>query len=107
MTHARFVRYQSEEWSALYIDGKLDTVGDSYHSDERIAQLLGVEEHGDDDAFMRGGNSYADVAQTLDELDSYVNSRTQLLAQAEALRAQATALEAQASSFREKAGSRA
>ena len=97
-----YVRYQGEEWAALYIDGKLDTVGDSYLSDERIAQILGVEEHSDD-AFLRGGNSRSDVAQTLDELHAYVNEREDKLARAAELRAQAAALEAEAATLRESA----
>lgn len=39
-----FVRFSgSEDWSALYVDGRLDKVGDHYLVDERIADFLNVE----------------------------------------------------------------
>ena len=84
----KFVRYTAEEWSALYIDGTLDVVGDSYLVDERIAELLGVEDQSSD-AFLRGGNTREDVAQTLDELNAWVaaeevNEANTELAEAEA-----------------------
>ncbi len=99
MPQSRYVRYHAEEWSALYVDGKLDTVGDTYLSDERISQLLGVEEHEDDDSFLRGGNSRSDVAKTLEELETYAQTRNNKLQQAAALRAEAAKLEAQAASL--------
>lgn len=100
--HPKYVRYNGEEWSALYIDGKLDTVGDSYHSDERLAEILGVQEY-DDDAFLRGGDGRSDVAQTLDELHTWQAQRDTKLAQAEELRARAAELEAEAKALRETA----
>lgn len=100
---AKYVRYNDEEWSALYIDGKLDTVGDAYHSDERIAALLGVEER-DDSAFMQGGKNYSDVANTLDEVEAYAAKRDSKLSEAAALRARAAELEAEAASLVERAG---
>jgi hypothetical protein len=92
---AKYVRYNEEEWSALYIDGKLSVVGDSYLSDEKIAELLGVEER-DDDAFMQGGKNYSDVANTLAEVEAYAASRDAKLREAAALRARAEELEAEA-----------
>ena len=69
------VVYQGDnEWSALYVDNKLDTVGDHYYIDERIRELFGVETVCSDD-FMRGGNEEADVAQNLGELNEYTNQR--------------------------------
>jgi hypothetical protein len=48
----KYVRYQGgNEWSALYIDGKLDKYGDHYIVDERIEELLGVEVR-NSDAFV-------------------------------------------------------
>lgn len=88
----KLVRYSgSEDWSALYIDGQLDTVADHYLVDERISELLGVETVSSDD-FMRGGNYREDVAKTLDEIEDYTNSEiekenkvTELLAKKSAL----------------------
>jgi hypothetical protein len=101
--HPKYVLYTGDEWSALYIDGKLDTIGDSYHSHDRIAELLGVVEHSDD-AFLRGGNTREGAAHTLDELDAYVAERTALRSQAAELRRQAADLEARAAQLRERAG---
>lgn len=68
----KIVRYSgSEDWSALYIDGKLDTVADHYLVDERISQLLGVKTVSSDN-FMRGGTQRKDVAETIDEIGEYV-----------------------------------
>jgi hypothetical protein len=87
----------SNEWSALYVDGKLDIVGDHYLIDDRIMVLTGVEEIPSED-FMRGGNSRQDVAPTLDALATYQieNGAKEQEAQAQALRDQAAALIAQA-----------
>ncbi len=57
----------STEWSALYADGKLHTVGDHYLIDDALRELLGVKTIQSDD-FMRGGNHYKNVAQTLTEI---------------------------------------
>ena len=46
------VRYQTGEWSGLYIDGYLDTYGDHYLVDERMGELLQVE--------YRDSNSWLD-----------------------------------------------
>lgn len=95
---AKLVRYHGEEWSALYIDGKLDLVGDTYLTDERIAELLGVEEHYSD-AFLRGGNQREDVAKNLDELKAYEDERNQKLQRAAEMRAEAKRLEAEANAL--------
>ena len=41
---SNFVRYNDDEWSALYQDGKLVVIGDSYLSDYYLANYLKVEE---------------------------------------------------------------
>ena len=88
----KFVRYSSsEDWSALYIDGKLYYVGDHYRVDERISELLGVETISSD-AFMKGGNQRKDVANTLDELHNYELKIENNKEQADILRARGTAL---------------
>lgn len=79
------------EWSALYVDGRLDCVGDHYVVDERISELLGVvTEYAD--AFMQGGNTYDDVAPTLEEAYAYMQKQIRRSDEAETLRTQAEEL---------------
>lgn len=93
---AKYVIYQGDnEWSALYVDGTLDRVGDHYLVDERLRELLGVETVQSDD-FMRGGDSREHVAPTLHDLYLWSENRDALHREAQALREQAAALEAQA-----------
>ncbi len=88
---SRYVRYtSSSEWSALYVDGKLDRIGDHYLIEERIAELLGVEMREDAECndFLRGGDGVARTggpspAQTLAEAEAYGEERAQALAEAE------------------------
>lgn len=90
------IRYTSSgEWSALYVDGKLDRVSDHYLIDERIAQLAGVEERQSDD-FLRGGDQRPDVADTVEQAEEYATEREARNAEAAKLRQQATELLAQA-----------
>ena len=71
----KLVRYTgSDEWSALYIDGKLDKVGDHYLIDERIQELVGVEVFDSND-FLLGGDSLSDVAETLEEIQKYTDEQ--------------------------------
>lgn len=79
-----------EEWSALYINGKLDRVGDRYLTDERIAELVGVEYIDAD--FLGGGNTRNDAFETLDGLHYYNNEIAEAHRKAETLRAQAAEL---------------
>jgi hypothetical protein len=86
---AEFVVYEGGgEWSALYIDGKLDRVGDHYLIDERIRQLIGVKTVQSDD-FLRGGTQRSHVAPTLEELAQYTKAREHRLTKAAQLRAEA------------------
>lgn len=68
------VIYEAEEWSALYVRGRLDRVGDSYLADERVRELLGIT-HIQDDAFLRGQDQRSGVAQTLEELRQFQVTR--------------------------------
>jgi len=93
---SKFVIYQgSGEWSALYVDGKLDRVGDHYLADERLRELVGAETVQSDD-FMRGGDYRDDAAPTLDDLNAYAIDRAEKAEHAEQLREQAAELLAQA-----------
>ena len=89
----------SGEWSALYVDGKLAQVGDTYVCEESLHTLLGITEVEGSD-FMRGQNGRSGVAQTPQEVTAYSEERearehdaAQLRAQAQELLARASALE--------------
>lgn len=89
------------EWEALYVDGKLDKVGDAYLIDERVRQLAGVEEiHGD---FLMGGNFREDCAQTLEEWNQWKQAREEEFAERrlKSIEAEAAKLEAEAAALRE------
>lgn len=86
----------SGEWSALYVNGALERVGDHYTIDERVYEMLDVHVEQSDD-FMQGGDYREDVAKTLDELEHYTAVREGLQARASELREQAAALQRQAS----------
>jgi len=90
-----------EEWSALYVDGKLEQVGDHYLIDERITTLLQIREvHSDD--FMRGGFHRKDVASTLEEIGIYAEERIATEMKADELRAKANTLRAEAAAIEAK-----
>ena len=87
MSIPKIVRYSvGEEWSALYVDGTLDRIGDRYLADERIAELAGVTE-GESDV-MYAINSRAEAPKTLDELAEREAQRQQLTDRAAELRAE-------------------
>lgn len=81
----------SQQWSALYVDGKLVRVGDHYGVDEEAMERAGIKCESTDD-FMRGGRTRADVASTLSEVEEYRSRRTLAVSQAAKLRAQAADL---------------
>lgn len=85
------IHYNGDDWAALYVDGELAVVGDSYLAEERAFELLGVTIV-QDDAFMRGQTRAAGVAPTLDEVQAYRTAREQ----ARELRAEAARLLAEA-----------
>lgn len=86
------IRYQgSDDWSALYIDGKLDRVGDHYLVDERISEIAGVMNVYSDD-FLRGGDSRDDVAETTEQINEYGALRAERENRASELRVQAQRL---------------
>lgn len=88
--------HEAEEWSALYLDGKLVLVGDSYHADEWIRGHFGIKTV-QDDAFMRGQTSRAGVATTLGEVAAYAQDRQDRLTRAAELQAEAARLTEEAS----------
>lgn len=84
------------EWSALYVDGKLDCYGDSYLQDERIHALFGVKIVNDSPWLLGGDGRNRPPAQTTAEIDAYEADRNAMLDQAIALRNQAAELRRQA-----------
>ena len=78
------VRYVGAvDWSALYVDGALDIVGDHYLIDERISQLFKVDERHSND-FLRGGNNAADVPHSLEEVEVWTAEQEKASTQTEA-----------------------
>lgn len=94
--------HEAEEWAALYVDGRLDRVGDAYLTDERIREIVGVRTV-QDDAFMRGQIRADGVAQTVAEVEEYSRQRQRRRERAAALRAEAARLEAEAAALRDGA----
>jgi hypothetical protein len=87
--------HYEDEWAALYVDGKLDRVGDARNTEERAFELLGVTIV-QDDAFMRGQTSRDGVARTLADVDAYADTRDAALREAARKIEQAKALLAEA-----------
>jgi hypothetical protein len=87
--------HRAEKCAALYVDGKLDRVGDVHLANERALELLGVYLV-PDDAFMRGQAQLDRVAETLEEVQEYADYRARCLAEAEELERQAAELSARA-----------
>ena len=88
------VRYEgSGEWSALYVDGRLDVYGDHYLIEERISELCGVETI-QSDSFMMGNEHIP--ATSLGEVDAYESLAANAEAEAERLEAEAERLRQQA-----------
>lgn len=87
--------HYADEWAALYVDGKLDRVGDAYLAEERAFSLVGVKQV-QDDAFMRGQSDREGVAQKLEEVAAYRKTRDHREEQAKKLRDEAQQLIARA-----------
>lgn len=65
------IRYTGpNDWSALYVDGQLETVGDHYLVEERIAELCGIELR-EGDTFLLGQHEKNKAAQTIEEIQDY------------------------------------
>lgn len=88
----KFVRYNMDEWSVLYQDGKMVVCGDSYLSDEHLSIFLQVEERYNKDCFLGGEATYSNVAKTLDEVDEYSTQKEASKHRAQELREKAKEL---------------
>lgn len=97
------VCYEAGEWTAVYLDGALQRVGDTYLAHEWLVEHFGVLWM-QDDAFLRGGDGRSDVAKTLEELDEYAAARERRRAEAANLRAEADRLLAQANELDARGG---
>lgn len=82
--------HEGDEWSALYVDGKLVVVGDHYLSVDRVYEMFGVKTV-QDAGFLRGQSQRSGVAQTLEEIAEY--HAEQRRCEAALLRAEAARLE--------------
>jgi hypothetical protein len=97
------IHYTGEEWAALYVDGQLERVGDTYLAEERAFELAGVKTvH--DDAFMRGQSQASGVAKTLGEVEAYRVTREERKAEAQRLRDEAAKLLDQAGQLERRRG---
>jgi hypothetical protein len=91
----KYVRFEiGDGWSALYVDGRLDKIGDSHNVTERIEELLGVDCQ--ESEVMDAVQQRQDAPKTLADLRVLEAARRTALAEAETLRQQAADLIAQA-----------
>lgn len=99
MSDGDSIEFHNEgEWTAVYLNGNLVRVGDSYLADEWLQTRYGVVTV-DDDAFMQGQSQASGVAKTLDEVRAYATARQERLDRAAELRAEAKRLEDEANSL--------
>ncbi len=84
---------------ALYVDGALKKIGPQQEVLDTAIMLLGIKQVFDDD-FMRGQDTYAGVAKTLDEIRAY--KATVNAANVEAMRRKAAELLAEADNLEGK-----
>lgn len=96
------------EWSALYVDGKLERIGDHYLVKERAFELAKVQVI-QDNAFLRGGDGIerngdktTAPARTLEEIETYRSQRDHDLRRATDNRAQAEILLASARAIEDR-----
>lgn len=93
----KLVRYDGDaNYSALYVDGVLDTFDTHEAVDERVAVLVNVDTY-DSNYFLLGGTTKEDVAGTLAEIDQYASAKAELEREAADLRRRADELMARAS----------
>ena len=92
----KYVIYTGDcEWDALYVDGKLHTLGERTYILEAYEEILGVRRVDSEAYFLGREPKYDNAAKTLAEVEAY---RTGLAAtpaestRASELRAQAAAL---------------
>lgn len=92
MTNKSIQIHYADEWGGLYVDGKLEYVGDTSNVYDKICEMFGIEGVYDD-AFMKGQDKRDGVAKTVEEAEEYGRQREKMRERANALRAEADALE--------------
>ena len=86
------IYHGTEEWSAIYIGGKLVDYGDTYRIYEAVMAHLGIEVR-DDDAWVSGGKDDTGVLRTLAEVDEFAQKRAARNSTAEMIERRARELE--------------
>lgn len=95
---SKYVMFRiGEGWSALYVDGSLDQIGDSYNVEERIAELLGVSL--EESEVMARVSHRSDAPSTLANLREQEAELAERQQRANALRDEADRLRRQADSM--------
>jgi hypothetical protein len=91
MTSPRLEIHYADDWAALYVDGRLDRVGDAYLAEERAFEIAGVTIVRDD-AFMCGQTQADGVAKALEDVAAFRARRIADLTEATRLREEAARL---------------
>jgi len=91
--------FGADEWSGLYINGKLEEVHDTYWVYEKLFHLLGINQEADD-TFMLGQNTKDGVAKNLTEIYDYRLHMDAIEAEADKLEEMAAELRSKAQSLR-------
>lgn len=80
---SKYVEYVDGSWSILYVDGVLDTAGDTYLTDERLRTLLQVEQREGSDYLLGAEQQHKNIARSLSAIDEYVqNARAEEIVKA-------------------------
>jgi hypothetical protein len=88
--------------AALYVNGKLERVGDTYLAHERAFEILGVRTEQDAAFYLGGPGTREPVAQTVDEIREFQTERDRSLAHAAGLRETAAHMVEQAAEIERK-----
>ena len=83
--------HRQGEWTAVYLDGELQRVGDHYLANEWLQERCGVKVV-DDDAFMLGDPFGKCIATSLEEVENYRRYREERRREAAILRERADAM---------------
>lgn len=106
LSKTKIVRYNGDDWSGLYIDGKLVADGDPYVANDYLTELLNVEDReglapflGTENHVEKDLSKVEAYERKLEELEEFEDD---LAAEAEELERQAEALRARAASLRNR-----
>jgi hypothetical protein len=86
--------HTADEWTAVYVHGKLVRVGDTYLADEWLQELVGVR-HVSGGGFLRGQRRRDGVAKTLEEISEYEEERNRKLEELARLKKRISDLESE------------